>query len=185
MSELHYRAADAQDQAKVYIAAILAALGPRDPMDVLREMPSRLRETLAGLSPAQLAAPEAPGKWSMSQVVQHLADSDLVGAFRFRMVLAQDRPVLSGYDQDRWIERVHRNDADTEVALTEFVTLRRANVRLLEKTTPEERDRVGLHAERGEESLGSMIPLYAGHDIVHLRQLDRIRQVVAPPGAAE
>ncbi len=170
-------------QAQVYIAAILAALGARDPLEVLREMPGALRNAIAGLSPAQLATPEAPGKWSMCQVVQHLSDSDIVGAFRFRMVLAQDSPTLAGYDQDLWVERVHRNDTDIETALIELTALRQANVRLLERLTPEELDRVSLHAERGPESLGHMVRLYAGHDIVHLRQLARIRKAVAPAEA--
>jgi DinB family protein len=180
MSELRYRASDAQDQAQAYIAAILAALGSRDPLDVLREMPAALRRAIEGLSPEQIASPEAPAKWSMLQVIQHLSDSDLIGGFRFRMVLAHDSPTLAGYDQDLWVERVHRNDTDVEAALNEFTAFRRANVRLLERTTPEERERVSLHAERGPESLGHMIRLYAGHDVVHLRQLARIRRAVAP-----
>ncbi len=179
MSELRYGASEAQSQAETYIAAILAALGSRDPLEVLREMPAALRRALAGLSPDQMATPEAPGKWSMRQVVQHLSDSDLVGAFRYRMVLAHDRPALAGYDQDLWVERVHRSDTDTDAALTEFTALRRANVRLLERLGPEDRERTGLHAERGPESIAYATRLYAGHDIVHLRQLARIRQAVA------
>ena len=179
MSELRYSSTDAEDQAQAYIAAILAALGSRDPLEVLREMPAALRRAVAGLSPGQLATPEKPGKWSMCQVVQHLADSDMVGAFRFRMILAHDRPTLTGYDQDLWVERLHRNDTDLETALAEFTAVRQANVRLLERTTPEDRERVFLHAERGPESLGNLIRLHAGHDLVHLRQLARIRQAVA------
>jgi DinB family protein len=180
MSTLKYSAATAQEQAQAYIAAILEALGSRDPLEVMREMPGAIRRTLAGLTPQQIATPEAPGKWSMGQVVQHLSDSDLVGAFRFRMVLAQDRPSLPGYDQDLWVERLHRNDTDFDAALSEFTTTRLGNVRLFERTTPQERERVALHAERGEESLTQMMRLYAGHDVVHLRQLERIRKTVAP-----
>lgn len=176
MTELRYRSSDARDQADAYVAAILAALGARDPLEVLRDMPAALEQALAGLSPAELAAPEAPGKWSMCQVVQHLGDSDLVAAFRFRMILAHDRPQLAGYDQDRWVERLHHGDADAEAALAEFSAVRRANVRLLERTAPEERERLGLHAERGPEGLWHLVRLHAGHDIVHLRQLARIRR---------
>ncbi len=140
-----------------------------------------LRAAIAGLSPLQLATPEAPGKWSLCQVLQHLSDSDLVGAFRFRMVLAHDGPALPGYDQDRWVERVHRDDTDADAALAEFTALRRANVRLLERMAPEEMGRVGLHAERGAETLAHLVKLHAGHDVVHLRQVARIRNAVAPP----
>ncbi|HEX5757793.1 MAG TPA: DinB family protein [Thermoanaerobaculia bacterium] len=179
MSQLSNRASHAAEQAQAYTAAVLDALGSRDPFDVLREMPSALRDALSGLSPEQLAMPERPGKWSMRQVIQHLSDTELVGGFRFRMILAHDRPPLTGFDQDLWVERAHRDDTDLEAALAEFTAYRRANLRLLERTTPEERERVGLHSERGPESLGHLIRLYAGHDLVHLRQLARIRQTVA------
>jgi hypothetical protein len=181
MSEFANPASGAQDQAAAYTAAILAALEDRDPIEVLREMPAALRNALAGLTPQQLATPEAPGKWSMAQVVFHLLDSDTVGAYRFRMILAQDRPTLVGYDQDLWVERLHAG-TDLDEALEEFTRLRRSNVQLLEGTSSADRERVGVHLERGDESLGHLIRLYAGHDRVHLRQLARIRKAVEAAG---
>ena len=65
----------------------------------------------------QDAIPERPGKWSVRQVVQHLADSDLVGAFRFRMVLAHDAPELPGYDQDVWAQRLGYQESEVSSAL--------------------------------------------------------------------
>lgn len=172
------RAEEAAAQALPYIASLLEALGPRPPLEVLRETPQELRRMVAGLGQDELSRPEAPGKWSVRQVVQHLADSELVGGFRFRMVLAHDRPPLAGYDQDAWADRLHYTTADVGDALEQFTALRRSNLRLLEHATPEERQRVGLHAERGEESLSHMMRMYAGHDIVHRRQLARIIAVV-------
>jgi hypothetical protein len=113
------------------------------------------------------------------QVVQHLADAELVGGFRFRMVLAQDAPMLPGYDQETWAERLKYEESDWEAALEDFAALRGANLRLLERATPAEFERVMVHSERGNESLRYMVRMYAGHDLVHLRQIARIRQAAA------
>ena len=178
MADLSYNASNAIEQAEVYIASILAALGSRDAFEVLAETPGALRQTVAGLTPEQDGTPERPGKWSVRQVVQHLKDSELVGAYRFRMVLAHDGPMLPGYDQDLWAERLRYQDADLETALQEFTMLRTGNLRLVQRATPEEMQRVMRHAERGDEPLSKMIKLYAGHDLVHLAQIRRIRTAI-------
>jgi hypothetical protein len=157
---------------------MFAALGSRDPLVAMSETPETLRQITAGVSRDRLSTPEAPGKWSMIQVVQHLADTEIVGAIRFRMTLAHDRPLLAGYDQDLWAGRLRYNDAEMAAALDQFTSLRRANLRLLHQTTATERERVGIHAERGEESVAKMIRIYAGHDQVHLRQLARIKSAI-------
>jgi hypothetical protein len=178
MSELSNSASDTAEQVQAYVAAILRALGSRDPLEVLTGTPAALREAVAGLTPEQDVTPELPGKWSVRHVVQHLADSELVGSFRFRMVLAHDAPSVPGYDQDLWAERLRYQDSDLATALDDFATLRRANLRLLQRATAEDMRRVMHHAERGDEPLAHMIKLYAGHDLVHLRQIARIRQAI-------
>jgi hypothetical protein len=137
-----------------------------------------LHHAIDGLSPESLNTPERPGKWAIRDVVQHLADSELVGGYRFRMILAQDRPTLTGYDQDLWASRLRYAEVDAHTALEDFARLRQANLRLLERASPTERKRIGIHTERGEESIAQLIPTYAGHDIVHLRQIARIRRAV-------
>jgi hypothetical protein len=94
------------------------------------------------------------------------------------MILAQDRPPLAGYDQDRWASRLRYDGADVREALDRFTVLRRANVRLWQDLSPADLARVGVHGERGEESLEQLRRLYAGHDVLHLRQLLRIRAAV-------
>jgi hypothetical protein len=166
------------DDAQAYTAAILNLLGDRDPMSVLPETPAAILRAFAGMTVAQVAQPEAPGKWSIRQVVQHLADSELVWGYRLRMVLAQVRPPLTGFDQDQWAARLHYDEADVGTALEEFGVLRRANLRLLARASPDDITRVGVHAARGEESVGHMLRMYAGHDLLHLAQLARIRRAV-------
>ena len=163
-------------QADAYVASVLEALGDRDPLEVMRETPAKLRAIVSKLPASAITAREAPGKWSIGEVIQHLADSELVGATRFRMVMSHDNPPLLAYDQDLWAERLHYSESNVNDALEEFSAIRRSNVRLFERASPTDFDRVGMHSERGEESLRHLLNLYAGHDIVHLRQIERIRK---------
>jgi hypothetical protein len=179
MSVFTNPATGAAEHAAAYTRAILELLGDREPTAVLRQMPLALPRAVEGLSPRQLREPERPGKWSIGQILQHLADSEVVGAWRMRLILAQDRPPLTGYDQDLWAERLHYDQTDPADALEVFAVVRRANLRLVEGASPTELKRVGMHVERGEESLEHLIRLYAGHDLLHLRQIERVRHAVA------
>jgi uncharacterized damage-inducible protein DinB len=178
MSVYSNPASSSAENAKAYVAAILELLGTSDPLDVLRQTEDGLQGILEGLSAQEITQPEAAGKWSIRHVMQHLADSELVWGYRLRMVLAHDRAPLVGYDQDLWADRLRYDEADAERALGEFGVLRRTNLRLLEGASTEDLQRVGVHAERGEESIAHMMQLYAGHDLLHLNQLERIRRTV-------
>jgi hypothetical protein len=179
MSVFTNPATGAAEHAAAYTRAILGLLGDREPNEVLRETVAALPRAIERLSPAQLRSPEAPGKWSISQILQHLADSEIVWAWRMRVILAQDRPPITGYDQDLWAARLHYDQSDPSEALEQFTILRRANLRVLDRASPADLERVGIHSERGLENLAHLRRLYAGHDLMHLQQLDRVRRAVA------
>ncbi len=168
----------APDEAHAYTSAILELLGDRDPISVLEQTPARLRENVDDLSPAQIRQPEGPDKWSITEVAQHLADSELVWAYRLRRVVAEDRPTLTGFDQDAWALRLAYRSVPIGDALDQFEVVRRVNLRFLKGLLPEAFDRVGVHIERGEERLDHMVRLNAGHDLVHIRQVVRIGEVL-------
>jgi hypothetical protein len=178
MSVFTNPAGAAIEHARAYVSAILELLGDQDPLAVLRETPNQLERIATTTLRHVLARPEAPGKWSMGQVLAHLADSDLVWGWRLRLILAQDRPPLTGYDQDKWADRLGYADIDPRDSVAQFSILRKGNLRLVGIATPEDMQRVGVHVERGEESLAHQLKLYAGHDILHLNQLERIRKAI-------
>lgn len=182
MSVFTNRQSRSPEQARAYTTAILELLGDREPLEVLAATAAALRRGVAGLSDEQLSAPEAAGKWSIRQVVRHLADTEIVWGWRMRLVLAQDRPAITGFDQDAWAGRLRYNTAPVEDALEEFAALRHTHLRLLASTTAADRARVGVHAERGEESVAHMMKMYAGHDLLHLRQIERIRGAILVGG---
>jgi uncharacterized damage-inducible protein DinB len=168
------------EQAREYKTAVMDLLGSRDAIEVLRSTPAAVQTALASLTERELSQPEAPAKWSIRHVVRHLADAELVWGYRLRLVLSQERPALTGYDQDRWAERLHYEQASLDLALQEFHVLRRSNVQLIDAASPGDLARVGVHAERGEESVAEMIRLCAGHDLLHLAQLARVRHAIRP-----
>lgn len=179
MSVFSNTATDSAEERARYAPAILDLLGNREPVDVLRETPESARRAIAGLSVEQLRRPEQPGKWSIVHVLRHLADSEVVWGWRMRLILAQNRPPITGYDQDLWADRLHYGDADAADSLDTLRVLRRDNLQLIERATSEDLARVGVHSERGDESAGYLMRLYAGHDLLHLNQIARIRKAIA------
>lgn len=178
MSVFSNTSANSPDERSKYAGAVLELLGTREPMAVLRDTPEAAARAISGLTAAQLKTPEAAGKWSIVQVLRHLADSEVVWGWRMRLILAHDRPAITGYDQDLWADRLHYADSDPAEALDALRVLRRDNLRLLERATPGDLARVGVHAERGEESAGYLMRLFAGHDLLHLNQIERIRKTL-------
>jgi len=178
MSIFTNSAARSKEEAAEYTRAILGLLGDREPLGVLRETPAAIRGLLAGLSDADSAKPEFEGKWSIRQVMQHLADSDLVWGWRLRMVLAHDRPTITGYDQDLWANRLGYASVPIAQSFADFEHLRDANLRLIARIPVSDFSRVGVHSERGEESVAHMMKMYGGHDLLHRRQIERINAAV-------
>jgi hypothetical protein len=178
MSVFTNPAGAAKEHARAYIDAVLGLLGDQEPIAVLKQTATALQRIVDSTPDDVLARPEAPGKWSMREVLAHLADSDLVWGWRLRLILSQDRPTLTGYDQDAWAQRLGYADISATDSVAMFTALRTSNLRLVQRASPQDLERVGIHVERGEERLSHQLRLYAGHDILHLNQLDRIRRSV-------
>jgi len=164
---------------KDYVKAMLDLVGDGDPLGMLADLPDTVEKLTKGLDEATLRKPEREGKWSMVHIVQHLADAEMVYAFRYRMILAHDTPDLAGYDQDAFASRLHYDEANLHDALEMLRVIRRENLRILRSLTDDERRRGSMHAERGFETLDRLLHLHAAHDIVHTRQLERVRSAVA------
>jgi hypothetical protein len=140
---------------------------------VLRATLEEVPRLVASASAEQLNRSPAPGEWSPREVLNHLADSDLVSCTRVRMVVTQDQPTIVGYDQEAWTARFGGLDASAQETVDRWLTLRRTNLRMWESLGPKEWERVGLHSERGPESVRLNVQLMAGHDRMHLDQFRR------------
>ena len=157
-----------------YIDRILSNIGDADSWQILASTASRLRDAVAGRSEPELSRTPAPGRWSVRQIVAHLADCEVVAGWRLRSILATNGTVLQPFDQNRWAEVFRYEDAPISEALDLFEASRRANVRMLRSVDPALLDNFGMHAERGRESITHLVRLYAGHDRNHLRQIEAL-----------
>ncbi len=155
-----------------YQAMLLALLGSDDPLLAQAATLPGLRAVLSEV-PAVIRERPAPAEWSVLEVAGHILDAEIVYSGRYRFTLAHDAPRLPGYDQDRWVDRLRHNEDDPVDLLAQFTALRAANLALWQRTPVAERERVGLHDERGPESYDLSFRLIAGHDRFHLDQARR------------
>jgi len=157
-----------------YTARLIALAGDDEPLGVLAATPAQIGRLIAGRSAEDLGSPPEAGKWSVAAIVSHLADSELVLAYRVRMILSSPGTAIQAFDQAAFVHSQHAERSDAFESLSLFASVRGANVRLLRSLTEEERDRFGLHAERGRESIRHLQRLTAGHDRNHLAQIERL-----------
>ena len=166
----------AQDEARARAIAHrdmeIALVGDRDPADVQTELLPALEEAVKRASD-RLWARRAPDEWSVGEIVTHLADVEIFVSARYRWILAHDEPPLVGFSQEALAEHLHGPGEDVMEYLGLLRGLRAANVNLWNRTTPEQRARVGIHAERGPETLEMLFRMSAGHDVLHLEQITR------------
>jgi hypothetical protein len=128
------------------------------------------------VSDEALRRAEKPGKWSIIQVLNHLADTEMVYGYRIRMIVTHDEPPIQAYDQDLWAKHLRSNEGNASEILEELRKMRGRNVRLVKALRPDELERIGHHQERGPESVTRVMQMIAGHDRVHLRQIERIKR---------
>ena len=160
-----------------YTSRMIGFLGDRPPLEVLAASPARLEELYKGLQRSGLDQSYEPGKWTAAELFAHLADVEMVLGFRMRQALAEPNHHIQVMDQDAWARPYKRQDP--ALAVKSFAALRAWNLSLIRLLTEEDLRRVVIHPERGEESLGIMVKLLAGHDLNHQAQLARIRELVA------
>ena len=163
------------EAAASYKARILSYQAGADFLALQAAAPDRLAALVEGLTTAQLTRRPAPDKWSIQELVAHLAEDELVGAYRLRMVLSSPGTALQAFDQDVWARTGRYSERDVRSSLELFRVLRRANLELLHSLSAEEWDMHGVHAERGVESIRDMAMHFAGHDINHFKQIEAIR----------
>jgi hypothetical protein len=152
------------------------ALGDREPLDALEFSTRDYRDLISGAGPGIFARPLAPGKWTLGQLMVHLAHTELAFGMRFRMALTIPNYIVQPFDQDAWLAR--EPEMDGAEALAAWMAIRQMNLGLFRSFTGEDRQRRFHHPERGDLTVWDYVETLAGHDLHHLAQ---VRAVVAKP----
>ena len=155
-----------------YSARLTGYVRGLDHLKVLQSTPKKIARLIRGKTSSVLARPLAPGKWSVAEILAHLAEGEIVFSYRLRMVVSAGGTPIQAYDQDVWQSHAGYLKKNPRKALDLFTELRNSNAAFLKSLSKEQWTRFGIHAERGEESVGRMVELYAGHDVNHLRQVE-------------
>ncbi len=149
-----------------------SALGGRDAQVVIGETAARLNRIYGALTTEQIEARPAPGKWNLREVMAHLADCEVVWAWRMRYALEMERAAIQPFEQDAWAQMYAHYSV--EEARAAFTALRQWNVAFVAGLSDAQRKKVYVHPERGEETLWTIVEIMAGHDLHHLALLEKV-----------
>jgi hypothetical protein len=147
-------------------------LAGKDPLEVIAATPGQLATFVRTLGPERIEESLAPGKWSARQIICHLADCEVVFAYRLRQTLAEDRHVIQPFDQDKWAATYTAYDAPAALAV--FSALRRWNLSLIHAAPANAFSKQVTHPERGDLTFKVLVETMGGHDLNHVKQLEAI-----------
>jgi hypothetical protein len=163
-----------QETAEQYISRILGYVEGHDAIKVQRATAGKLKKLIQGLTASQLKWRPEPAKWSIAEVIAHLADTEIVGSWRMRSVIGENGITIQPFDQDAWASAFEYRERDPRHSLETFRILRENNLAMLKEISPETWQNYGMHLERGKETIAHLVRMFAGHDTNHLLQVERI-----------
>jgi uncharacterized damage-inducible protein DinB len=157
-----------------YIKRILGYIEGKDPLKIQKGTAKKLQKLIKPLSKKEMRRRPAREKWSIAEILAHLADTEVVGSWRMRLILGSNGTPILGFDQDVWAKTFAYGDRDPRHSLKVFRVLRENNLSLLKSIPPKLWENHGMHSERGKETIAHIVRMFAGHDLNHLQQVEKI-----------
>jgi hypothetical protein len=145
----------------------------RELIDRYREGPGVVEDVVGGLRDEDLDRRPAEGGWSAREVVHHLADSEMTSAIRLRLLVAEDSPVIRGYDEEEFARRLHYHDRPPAASLAALRASRETTADILDRLAEDDWARSGTHTESGEYSVEMWLEIYASHAHDHAEQIQK------------
>ena len=163
-----------QETPQQYTQRILGHVEGQNPLKVQAGTAKKLARLIKGVPASKLRKRPGPEKWSVAEILAHLADAEIVTGWRMRQILGAPGTPIQAYDQDSWAAAGHYAKRDPRKSVEQIRVVREANLALLKSLAPEQWKHHGMHAERGVETIGHIARMMAGHDINHTKQVERI-----------
>ena len=163
-----------KETAQQYTKRILSHIDGKDPIKVQKSTAKKLEKLTRRLGKKAVRRRPEPGKWTIAEILAHLADAEVVGSWRIRQILGADGAPIQAYDQNVWAKTFRYKDRDPGQSLKVFRVLRENNLLLLKSVPRRLWENHGMHAERGKETIAQVVRMFAGHDLNHLQQIERI-----------
>jgi DinB superfamily len=157
-----------------YSRRIMTMIEGKDALKTQSATPKKLESLVKRAPVSKLRKRPAPDKWSVGEILAHLADTEIVVGWRIRSILGAPGTPIQAFDQDAWAAAGNYAKRDPRKSLEQFRAVRDANLALYKSLHPEQWKHFGMHAERGEESLQRILHMMAGHELNHLSQIERI-----------
>ena len=157
-----------------YTQRITGYMAGKEPLKVQKATPRKLAGLVKRLDKQQLNYRPAPDKWSITEILAHLADAELVGGFRMRLILGVNGIPIQAFDQDIWATTFQYSRRDPKMSLATFTMLRENNLAMLKSIPKALWENYGMHEERGKESIVQIARMFAGHDLNHLAQVEEL-----------
>ena len=163
-----------KETAPQYIARVTGYVEGKKPLIVQAASANRLARLIKGVPTAKLKKRPAPDRWSVAEIIAHMADTEIVAGWRIRLILGAPGTPILGFDQDSWAIAGHYSKRDPRQSLEQFRAFREANLSLLKTLKPAQWRYHGVHSERGIETVEHISRMFAGHDVNHILQIEKI-----------
>jgi uncharacterized damage-inducible protein DinB len=166
-----------QETPQQYTQRMLSYVSGKEPLRLQAAAPKKFASLIKGKSKKQLTRRPAPGKWSVAEILAHLADAEIVLSWRLRQTLSSNGVAIQPFDQDVWATTFNYARQDPKQSLARYSVLRESNLGLLKSVPKPLWDNYGVHQERGNETVAHVVRMIAGHDLNHLGQVEKILKV--------
>jgi uncharacterized damage-inducible protein DinB len=149
----------------------------REKIASIEEGPAKVAAAVAGVDDATLDYKANPQKWSIREIVGHLADVEMIYGYRMRQMIADKNPTIAPIEQDDWARNLEYRSTPLAEMLEQFRVLRQANARLLRRLTTADLEKGAFHPERNRVfTLGELVDFMAAHHPNHIGQIERLKE---------